>query len=264
MKWKLGLVVCSALVVSAANGTNAVRIWYKSDPNGASVIDNAVKITAAGTYKIEAVTTPGSSLGYVDDIYIDPNGAAVNGDVFVYVVRNPKDTGNDPHQPGVTQLKEVNLTNVTSGHVGNLVEVRCTSHLGALGPIVASNISDTLYVGGNVLDDIEITGNIINMITITGFLKAHLSCESLHDLTVSGVGSSMFAPPDITINSSYGHHMTVHQNVDTLSFSGANYGGVVTIDFDGYDASDRWGRTGRSPSAMRFCTATRRASTCMK
>jgi hypothetical protein len=30
----------------------------------------------------------------------------------------------------------------------------------------------------------------------------------------------------------------------TLSFSGANDGGVVTIDFDGYDASDRWGPYG--------------------
>jgi hypothetical protein len=222
MKRKFGLTVCCALLASSvASGTNVVRVWYASDPNGWSIQADKVRIIAPGTYKIDAITTPGSGLGVIDKIWIDPNGTAVNGDVFVYVVRDPNYTGGNTHQPGCTQLKEVNLLNVTSGYSGNLVEVRMTSHAAANGKFLASNITDNLVIGGNVLHDIEITGDILKPLTITGALKANLSCSSLHDLTVSGVSSSLYSPPDIFIGSSYTHHMTVHQTLDTLSISGA-------------------------------------------
>jgi hypothetical protein len=206
----------------ARGQANLIRLWDSDHPGNCSINQNNawVTITGPGTFKLDAIVQGTSSVGTIAKLWIDPNATAVSGNVYVYVVRWPKDVGNDPHQPGCTQLKAVNLLNVTAGHVGNLVEVRMTGNAGATGKFQATNVTDNCVIGGNVLHSIEITHDILKPMSITGTLRASLACDTMHDLTIAGMGSGMFPAPNITIGQGYGHHMYVNQTLNTLSIGG--------------------------------------------
>jgi hypothetical protein len=216
----------AATAISVANARNVIREWGGHDPNQFFVEisllngdDIAVHILANSQpelpWKFEAFNSVTQQPGYINSITIEP-GRTLGG-IHLSVIGNGNE--NPPHKHGAAQLKALDL--VTNGDGTNVLgTIDLTGNLAANGPIFASGIAGACTVGGSVLHAITVDQDIEATIRITGFVKAALTCGSLHDLTVSGVGSSLFAPPDITINSSYAHHMSVNQTIDTPSLAG--------------------------------------------
>lgn len=117
---------CVMLLGTAATGE--VILWEGNPANVWWYDVNAVKILAPGTYKFEALTN--GQLSDINHILVDASCPA--GDIYVYVVRNPNEVGGQQHEPGASNLKEINLTG--SAATGVISEVVITGDLGELGP----------------------------------------------------------------------------------------------------------------------------------
>ncbi len=222
-------MVCALIGAGVANGQgNAITCWWTDAPGNIIISQGprSVRITGPGSFKMDAVTTGGlGGLGTIDKIYTDPN---INGTVRIFVHRDPN-AGGDPNQPGAAQVKEIDLTGATTGE---LVILRCTSHLGANADVRASTISEAFVVGGNVINDVAVSGAIECPVQINGYLRAGLSCASLQALTVSGVGIAPATPSNyISIDGGYGATMNVNQTLKTLTIRGdVEPGAGITIN----------------------------------
>jgi hypothetical protein len=186
--------VCCALCALPLAQANEVRVWeatgtYTMPPGG-----QAVTITSPGTFKMEALDGAGG-LGYIAKIDVQFIGHA--GDVIVYVVRDPSEVGGSEHEPGATEVWQIDLSGaMTPGYSGTVAELRTTGNYGHTtdgGTLNASAAGD-IHIGGDVVmpstitTAIDIAGAISQPLTIGGQLLADLTCESAGDISIADAG----------------------------------------------------------------------------
>lgn len=147
----------------------------------ATITGDDVEITAAGTYKLEAVTTCGSSttLASIGDIFINPS---VTGTVTVFI-----ESRSNNNTPGAVNVGSINLTN-TAGVTGNLQELRITGDLGVTGPILVRSPSSTVVSVGD---------DVVDTFTINGDLNGDITSDSMEDIVIGG---TVAASDTITAN----------------------------------------------------------------
>jgi hypothetical protein len=184
------LAMSCALCALPLARADEVRVW---DATGTySVAGPYVTITGPGTFKVEGLDGSGG-LGHIAKIDVQFIGHA--SDVTVYVVRDPSEVGGSEHEPGATEVWQIDLSGaMTPGYSGTVAELRTTGNYGHTtdgGTLNASAAGD-IHIGGDVVmpstitTAIDIAGAITQPLTIGGQLLAGLTCESADDITIAG------------------------------------------------------------------------------
>jgi hypothetical protein len=167
------LAVLCALCGAGIAGANEVRVW-EGDPAGYQVsLDYRVTITQPGTFKMEALE--GGGLGYIRSIAVDFGGADP-GDVTVYVVRDPSEVGGSEHEPGATEVWQIDLSGaMTPAYSGTVAELRTTGNYG--------HTTDGGTLNASAAGDIHIGGDVVMPSTITTAIDiAGATCDHLRAL----------------------------------------------------------------------------------
>ncbi|MEW6252035.1 MAG: hypothetical protein AB1716_15455 [Planctomycetota bacterium] len=177
--------IIALLGLAAALQANANIVLWEGNQNHVEILQDpyySVKILQPGLFKLQSVTN--GQLDVINHITVDASCPA--GDIYVYVVRNPDEVGGQQHEPGASNLKEINLTG--SAAVGRISEVVITGELGELGMTRGHYLSGD--VAGVVHTNIEVAA------------LGTFACQTLRSLTVTG-GEGNPIPADLRVRADW-------------------------------------------------------------
>ena len=213
-------VACGDNVITEWGGAQAGYEIYQ-DPL------RIVLITAPGTYKFQALDPNGpGGLGIINQITVA--ASCPSGTVTVSVVRNPSEVGGATKEPGVNELKEINLNRggwPPDPNVIGVIEALYTAgDLGAYGQTWATTLAGTMTVGQGVPGG----ATVLSDITVDQ-LDGALVCNSLGSLYVTREGWDN-AGSVIVMGDWYG----------SINVAGS----LGSLDFQGFAGGSGWGNSG--------------------
>lgn len=186
----LRLIVVFGLLLTATNTASATIVKWGGTGTGYEIVDNTIKITAAGEYKFYSETG-----GQPDIIeWIRVQDAGVTDTVKVHVVH---EYGGD----GASDVKEIDLSGATPGELG---ELKISEDLGEIGGVTVDYITGTVEVDGGLYSTLQAT-SVTGPLSI-GRVVGAIDVGSLGILDVGGGGATTGT---ITVGGNYGSAMKI-------------------------------------------------------